>query len=123
VTHARLTGSLLLLMGLGACVPAAPETSGPAALPAPGTVTYTCDGGRSLAVAYGRENGEDIITINPTGEGNETLISFPVAEGLEYSWPSDGSYHIWALKNGIGTLRYRDGERGTTTPVLTNCRA
>jgi hypothetical protein len=91
--------------------------------PAPGTVTYTCDGGRTLAVTYGRQNDEDIITINPKGEGNEMLISFPVAQGLRYSWPSDGSYHIWELNNGTATLSFRDGERGTTTPVLTTCRA
>ena len=91
--------------------------------PPPGTVTYMCDGGRSRSVTYGRENDEDIITINPTGNGNETLISFPVAGGLQYSLPSDGSYHVWALKDGTGTLSYRDDEAGTTAHVLTNCRA
>jgi Membrane-bound lysozyme-inhibitor of c-type lysozyme len=114
---------LAVLPLLAGCVATAPASDGPASPPPPGTVTYTCDGGRTLAVTYGRENDEDVITINPTGEGNETLISFPVAEGLQYSWPSDGSYHIWALKRGTGTLSYRDGEAGTTTPVLTNCRA
>jgi hypothetical protein len=111
---------LAVLPFLAGCM--AQPTTGPATPPS-GTVTYTCDGGRTLAVTYGRENDEDIITINPTGEGNETLISFPVAEGLQYSWPSDGSYHVWALKGGTGTLSYRDGEAGTTAPVLINCRA
>lgn len=69
MTHARWTGSLLLPLALGACVPAAPGPSGPAAVPAPGTVTYTCDGGRTLAVTYGRQGEDDIITINPTGAG------------------------------------------------------
>jgi membrane-bound inhibitor of C-type lysozyme len=120
---ARVAAGLALLSAIAACVPAGPRPAGPAIAPEPGTVTYACDGGRTLAVTYGRENDQDIITINPTGEGNETLISFPVAEGLQYSWPSDGSFHVWALKGGIGTLSYRDGEAGTTAPVLTNCRA
>ena len=112
---------LALLPFLAGCVAPGPAP-GPLSPPPPGLVAYSCDGGRTLAVTYGRENDEDIITINPTGEGNETLFSFPVADGLQYSWPSDGSYHIWALKGGTGTLTYRDGERGTITPVLTNCR-
>jgi hypothetical protein len=113
---------LALLPLLAGCMATEPST-GPDRPPAPGTITYTCDGGRTLAVTYARENDDDIITINPTGEGNEKLISFPVADGLQYSWPSDGSYHVWALKGGTGTLSYRDGEAGTTAPVLTNCRA
>ncbi len=112
---------LALLPLLAACTLTTPAPEGPAIPPPPGTITYTCDGGKRLAVTYGRENDNDVITINPTGNGNETLISFPVAQGLQYSWPSDGSYHIWAL-DGTGTLSYRDGERGTTDPVLTNCR-
>jgi hypothetical protein len=91
--------------------------------PPAGTVSYLCDGGRSLLVTYGRENDQDIITIDPTGDGPEMLISFPTADGLQYSWPSDGSFHVWALKGSTGTLSYRDGELGTTTPILTNCRA
>jgi Membrane-bound lysozyme-inhibitor of c-type lysozyme len=113
---------LAVLPFLAGCVASQPATV-PVTPPPAGTVTYTCDGGRTLAVTYSRENDEDIVTLNPTGEGNETLISFPVADGLQYSWPSDGSYHVWALKGGTGTLSYRDGEAGTTAPVLTNCRA
>jgi membrane-bound inhibitor of C-type lysozyme len=128
VIPARIVAGLVLLSASAACVPAGPDPTTPTptgtvAAPKPGTVTYACDAGRTLAVTYGRENDEDVITINPTGEGNETLISVPVAQGLQYLWPSDGSYHIWTLKGGIGTLSYRDGEAGTTTPVLTNCRA
>ena len=114
---------LAVLPLLAGCMATDPAPSGRATPPPAGTLTYACDGGRTLAVTYGRENDEDIITINPTGAGDEMLISFPVAEGLQYSWPSDGSYHVWALKGGTGTLSYRDGERGITTPVLTNCRA
>jgi hypothetical protein len=67
-----------------------------------------------------RENHEDVIAMNPTG--SETLISFPVAQGLQYSWPCDGSCNIWAIDR-IATISYRDGDWGTTDPVLTNCRA
>lgn len=107
------------LLLLAACVA---TESAPPAHPA-GTVTYACDGGQRLVVAYGTENGQDKIDINI--DGPEMLLREEGFAGLRYSWPSDGSYHIWQVAGaqGPGTLSYRDGEKGTTSPVLTNCRA
>ena len=114
---------LALIPLLAACTPVAPVPDAASATPpAAGTVTYRCDGGKSLSVTYGRENGDDIIRIDPNGTGTEMLIAFPVERGVQYSWPSDGSHHIWTL-DGTGTLSYRDGVAATTTAVRTNCKA
>ena len=66
---------------------------------------------------------EDLPAIGIAIDGPETLLQEPSATGLRFAWPSDGSHHIWELEDGVGTLSYRDGARGTVTPVRTACRA
>lgn len=114
--RAAAVAALLALAGCVAGV--APVAQGPLT----GTVMYSCEGGKTLAVDYAPEADPPEITINV--DGRETLLLEPGDGTVQrYSWPSDGSYHIWELAGGVGTLRYRDGEAGTVTPVLTGCRA
>ncbi len=116
-------GFLVALALLPACNPvAAPAPKAPVATAVPaGSFVYTCDGGLQVPVTYGTENDEAVVNIVVDGEKN-LLISEPVAQGLRYAWPSDGSYNVWLLNGAIGTLNYRDGERGTEVTVATNCR-
>jgi hypothetical protein len=113
----RIAAGLALLVLAGCMQGAAPVAQGPLS----GTVLYTCDGGRTLPVDYAPEADPPEITINV--DGRETLLLEPDTGAVQrYSWPSDGSFHIWELAGGVGTLRYRDGEAGTTSTVLSNCR-
>lgn len=109
---------MLLALVAPACVPVAAPS---AAVELAGPVRYACDGGKGLTVDY--RLGEDPPAIGIDIDGPETLLQEPAPAGLRFAWPSDGSYHIWELQDGMGRLSYRDGERGTVTPVRTGCRA
>ena len=113
-TLAFATLTLPAVILLTGCLPA------PAPKPAPvlpaSTVTYTCAGNKPLKVAY--DNG------TATLPGPETLLSDPVASGQHYSWPADGSHHIWVIgADGLGTLSLGDKAKGTETVQLSGCKA
>jgi hypothetical protein len=112
---ARSVWLVPVLLLVSACVtqPADPVPTG--------RVDYACAGGQTLRVLYGQDNGLPSIEINI--DGPETLLAELAETGLRYAWPSDGSYHIWELRDGVGTLSYRDGAAATVTPVRTSCRA
>lgn len=109
--------AVVVVFALSGCMQAgAPQA------PLAGRVAYACDSGRQLVVEYNAANDPPSIDINV--DGPEMLLQEPDTGAVQrYSWPSDGSFHIWELSGGVGTLRYRDGEAGTTATVLTNCRA
>jgi hypothetical protein len=93
------------------------QTGITAASPLPqGTVSYGCDAGKVIVVTY---IGQDEVGIDI--DGPERLLAEPTDRGRRYAWPSDGSYHIWEIDR-TGTLSYRDGEMGTTTVMMSNCR-
>ncbi|MCW1917653.1 hypothetical protein NX862_02705 [Rhodobacter sp. KR11] len=87
-------GVLAFGLALSGCVtPPEPEKAPPVL---PGRVVeYKCAAGGSVTVDY----GEGKVTL----PGPETLIQ---EEGVQrWSWPSDGTHHIWALDGaGVGTL-------------------
>ncbi len=82
-----MTRSGLLPTAPAACVPSGPVPEGPEAPPPSGSVTSVCDGGRTLVATHGRKNDQDIVHMNPTGEGEEMPVSFPAAEGLNSRHP------------------------------------
>jgi len=102
-----------------------PSTSPPAAaeVPAAGTITCVCDGSKVFAVEYGVENEEQMVRLDAEGRGMTMQMCDPSARGLRYAWPSDGSFPVWQLASGQSTPNYRDRAHGTTTPLLTHCRA
>ena len=111
-----MSRAVVLLVLLAGCVPPPGEIMVP-----DGIVTYTCAGGEQLVVSY--DTAADPPTAMIDRDGSETLLLDPNAPGLRYSWPSDGSYHIWDTDGRTGTLNYRDGERGVVDVVLAGCRA
>lgn len=89
----RLAYAILGLGLLAGCVtPEEPEKTAPAL---PGRVVkYTCASGGHLSVTY----GEGKVTVV-----GETLVQ--EGSGQRWSWPSDGTHHIWELDGaGLGTL-------------------
>lgn len=119
VTAGARSLALAATLALAGCLNGAPSGPG-AALSGP--VRYQCADGTALVVDY--QPGEDPPALTLDIDGPETLLLEP-GDGTRqrWSWPSDGSYHIWELADGVGTLRYRDGEAGTTALVRANCRA
>ena len=112
--------TLAVILLLSACTPAP-------TVPVGGTPTgdlrYICKGGTALPISYARENGEDVARLTIDG-ATSLLIRETEAPGLRYSWPSDGSNHVWLVNGGIGTLLWKDGTRGgRETVVLATCRA
>lgn len=106
-----VTGPLLVATALlSACVepPAAPPP--PKDLPAR-VVEYRCTGG-PLSVAYAGSK----ITL----PGNETLLAEDDSN-QRYSWPSDGTHHVWEIKGGIGTLLLHDGTTGKDSVQKSAC--
>ena len=109
MTH-RIFAPMLLL--LAACAAPPPPPTPTAAISAR-VVKYTCAGNSHMTVSYG--NGTATLA------GPETLLADD-ASGQHYSWPSDGTHHVWALSGGIGTLSLKDGAKGTQTVVQSACK-
>ncbi|MGV8986730.1 MAG: hypothetical protein ACOH2H_10635 [Cypionkella sp.] len=107
----RAAGFLTALGLMGACVEPPPPAT-PDATIAAKIVNYTCTGNHRMAVSYGASTA--------TLAGPETLLL--EADGQRYSWPSDGTHHVWALKDGIGTLSLHDGTKGTDSVVQSGCK-
>ena len=104
--------TLLSAVLLSGCVAAPAEA--PAPPPLPGKVVhYTCTGKSHVAVTYGQGTA--------TLAGPETLLADDT--GQRYTWPSDGTHHVWALAGGIGTLSLSDGAKGTEKVVQSGCKA
>lgn len=105
---------ILTLALLSACVAPPPAAPTPQSQPLPGTVVkYTCAGGGHLAVIYDKAK----VTL----EGPETLLAED-ATNTRYSWPSDGTHHVWTLSGNIGTLLLHDGTNGTETVFKSGCK-
>ena len=51
-----------------------------------------------------------------------TLWAEPAASGVRYAWPSDGSYYVWWTKGEGAALYWHDGENGTETLLLGDCK-
>lgn len=112
-----LTRSLILTTACGlsllaGCVTPPPEAPKPPVLPGK-VVTYACASGSKLVLTY----GESKVTL----PGNETLLAED-ASNQRYSWPSDGTHHVWTLSGTTGTLLLRDGAKGTETVVQSGCK-
>ena len=102
-----LSGAALLLLAACATPPPTPVASLSAKV-----VKYTCAGNGHVTISYG--NG------TATLPGPETLLADE--SGQRYTWPSDGTHHIWALAGGVGTLSLSDGAKGTVTVVQSGCK-
>jgi hypothetical protein len=117
--RARL-GAILGAIGavtlLSACVTPPPAPTPAADMPGK-VVKYTCTGGSHLSVTYG--NGTAMLP------GPENLLLEEGAAGKRYSWPSDGTHHVWVLDaNGTGTLLMKDGTKGGAESVVkSGCKA
>ena len=113
MTKASPALALLILVaaGLSACATPPPPPT-PVADVGAKVVKYTCAGGSHLTVAYG--NGTATLA------GPETLLAD--ATGQRYTWPSDGTHHVWTLAGGLGTLSLKDGAKGTETVVQSACK-
>lgn len=105
-------GALAALTLSSACATPPPPPT-PAATIAARVVKYTCAGNTHMTVSYGATTA--------TLKGPETLLQDDDA-GNHYSWPSDGTHHVWALQDGIGTLSLRDGTKGSETVEQTACK-
>ena len=113
-TKARARPILLALTCtlLAACVDA-PAAAPPPQPTLPGTVVkYTCNAGRHLSVTY----GPGTVTLS----GNEMLLA-EEGSANRYSWPSDGTHHVWELSGVTGTLSLHDGTTGTETVEASGC--
>ena len=92
--------------------------------PPTGSVEYTCGGGVKLPVAFGQEpDGTGSVVITVDGADYRLLKVQRPSQDTRYSWPSDGSNYVWQISEGVGTLLWHDGEKGTEEPRLTDCRA
>lgn len=102
---------------IAGCVtpPPAPPTA-PADMPGR-VVEYSCTTGGKLTVTYG--NGTAMLP------GPENLLLEEGAAGQRYSWPSDGTHHVWVLDAaGTGTLLLKDGTKGGAESVVkSGCKA
>ncbi len=96
---------------LSACVTPPPEAPKPPPLPGK-VVNYKCSTGGKLSMTY----GEGKVTL----DGPETLLAED-GSNSRYSWPSDGTHHVWTLSGGVGTLLLHDGTKGTETVVKSGC--
>lgn len=79
-----------------------------------GEVSYLCADGARLRLEPGV--GQVVL------DGKETLLA-EEGKPQRYSWPSDGTHHIWQIQDGIGTLLLHDGTTGTERLVHADCRA
>ena len=100
------------------------------ALPAPAlaeglelqTVTYACERGVSVPVAY--VNGAEDAIVVLTVEGRQiSLYAEPAASGVRYAWPSDGSGYVWWTKGEEASLYWKDGTDGSETLLLAECKS
>jgi hypothetical protein len=109
--------ALALRLPLAACL-APPDTTGDAATRA----SFACDGGRSVAVAYGTDAETPSATLTfDTGE-TALLLAEPTDRGKRYGWPSDGTTYVFLAEGQTATVLLKDGTQGgRETPVLTNC--
>lgn len=103
--------SVVALILLSACTTPPPPPI-PVADVGAKVVKYTCAGNGRVTVSYG--NG------TATLPGPETLLADET--GQRYTWPSDGTHHVWSLAGGVGTLSLSDGTKGTETVVQSGCK-
>jgi hypothetical protein len=106
-------GAVTLLSG---CVTPPPAPTPAADMPGK-VVNYTCAGGSHLSVTYG--NGTALLP------GPENLLLEEGGAGQRYSWPSDGTHHVWVVgADGMGTLLLKDGTKGGKESVVkSGCKA
>jgi membrane-bound inhibitor of C-type lysozyme len=84
--------------------------------------TYLCE--RDLRVPVVYVNAPDVSLAVLVVEGQQVLLySEAAASGARYGWPSDGSSYVWWTKGDTATLYWKDGEAGTETALLSDCRA
>ena len=99
-----------MALALSGCMSAPEAPKPPPELPGK-VVKYTCTGSSHVSVTY----GEGKVTV-----AGETLIQ---EEGKQrWSWPSDGTHHIWELGgDGLGTLSLNAA--GKITVLNSGCKA
>ena len=86
------------------------------------TQRYTCERGVEVPVAYVTAGTASVVVL--TVEGRQIALQQEVAaSGTRYGWPSDGSHYVWWSKGDTATLLWKDGETGTETPLLSDCKA
>lgn len=106
---AQISGMAVAILLAGCAAPPPPPT--PVTALSAKVVNYTCSGGKRMTVAYGASTA--------TLAGNEKLVD----DGSgRYSWPSDGTHHVWAVAGGVGTLSLHDGTKNTDTVVNSDCK-
>lgn len=108
--------ALLALSFVAGCVTPPPPPTPAADMPGR-VVNYSCSTGGALSVTYG--NGTAMLP------GPENLLLEEGGAGQRYSWPSDGTHHVWVLDaNGTGTLLLKDGAKGGAESVVkSGCKA
>lgn len=84
-------------------------------------ISYICERGVEVPVVYVNAPDTSIAVIYVEG-GQFLLYNEPAASGARYGWPSDGSNYVWWTKGEEATLYWKDGEAGTETPILSNCK-
>jgi membrane-bound inhibitor of C-type lysozyme len=84
--------------------------------------SYLCD--RDVVVPVVYVNDTETSAAILVADGAQVLLyAEPAASGVRYAWPSDGSGYVWWTKGDEATLYWRDGEAGSETAILGNCRA
>src|SRR5690554_5286059 len=112
------TALALFLVGSGLALPA-PAGAEDLTL---NTVTYGCERGVSVPVAYVTAGADSVVVL--TVEGRQiSLYAEPAASGVRYAWPSGGSGYVWWTKGEVASLYWKDGTEGSETPLLQDCRA
>jgi membrane-bound inhibitor of C-type lysozyme len=84
-------------------------------------MTYICERDVAVPVVYVNATDTSLAVIYVEG-GQYLLYSEPAASGARYGWPSDGSNYVWWTKGEEATLYWKDGEAGTETAILTDCK-
>jgi membrane-bound inhibitor of C-type lysozyme len=86
------------------------------------TLRYTCERGVEVPAVYVNDEAEGAV-VSLLIEGRLiALLLEPAASGARYAWPSDGSGYVWLTKGETATLLWKDGEAGTETALLSECK-
>lgn len=84
-------------------------------------LTYTCERGVEVPAVYINVDEEPGIAVIGVEGGMFNLEAEPVASGVRYGYPSDGSHYVWLTKGETAMLLWYDGTDGSEETLLADC--